>query len=723
MQRRGAHRADIYVSGPLLQFIEDEALPAAGVDPAPFWSGFASIIRDLTPWNSQLLARREELQSLIDEWHLDNRGGHADVSAYEAFLRTIGYVEPEGEPFTISPGDVDEEVATIAGPQLVVPASNARFALNAVNARWGSLYDALYGTDALGSPPPRGPYDPERGAEVIRWVNAFLDRTVPLEGASHCEVGNYVISEHGLSARVPGGVDTTLQDPAQFVGYGGDRDDPSTIVLRHNGLHLQLTFDRADPVGATDPAGRADVLLEAATTVIIDCEDSVAAVDADDKVAAYRTWLGLNRGDLRADVPLPDGRTTIRRPAHDRIVRRADGSDIRLAGRSLMFVRNVGHLMTTDAVLDSSGHEVPEGIVDAVVTVLCALSSGRHGSPPNSTSGAVYVVKPKIHGPEEAKFANELFRRVEELFGLETNQIKVGLMDEERRTSVNLGECVRALRNRIVFVNTGFLDRTGDEIHTSMRAGPMVPKSMMREQRWFIAYEQRNVAIALGAGFRGTAQIGKGMWAAPDQMSAMLDQKIAHLDAGATCAWVPSPTAATLHATHYHDVDVTAIQEAMEGVAPLGLADLLTIPVTEVDELGTDVRRRDVDNNVQSILGYVVRWVDQGIGCSKVPDIDDVALMEDRATCRISSQHVANWLAHGVVSRSDVEDSLCRMARVVDDQNAGDPLYSPMAPSFDGPAFLAASELIFNGHLQPAGYTEPILHARRLDAKAQARHA
>jgi malate synthase len=689
-------RAGLAVATPLVRFIEECALPGTGIEPAAFWAGVAGLFARFAPENAILLAKRDDLQARIDAWH---EAQPFDAAAYQAFLREIGYLVPEPAPFTIGTGPVDPEVATLAGPQLVVPVLNARFLLNAANARWGSLYDALYGTDALGSLPAGGGYDTARGAQVVTRAKAFLDEAVPLADGSWTDFG---------------GGEPALADPSQLVGRAGE-----TLLFRHHGLHIELVIDRTHPIGRTDPAGIADILLESALSTIVDLEDSIAAVDAEDKVAAYANWLGLMKGDLEARFD-KGGHAMTRALEPDRRYAAPDGSTLELSGRALLFVRNVGHLMTTPALLLPDGAEAPEGILDGIVTSLIALHDLRGNSRfRNSRAGSVYIVKPKMHGPEEAGFTDRLFDAIEDLLGLARHTIKVGVMDEERRTSANLAACIEAVKGRIVFINTGFLDRTGDEMHTSMRAGAMVRKGAMKTSAWIDAYEKRNVAIGLACGLSGRAQIGKGMWAAPDRMADMLAQKSAHPMSGATTAWVPSPTAATLHAMHYHAVDVAARQREVAAEATPSLDMLLTIPLAEGHNWSAKEIAEELDNNAQGILGYVVRWVDQGVGCSKVPDIHDIGLMEDRATLRISSQHMANWLLHGVATEAEVDAAFRRMAAKVDAQNAGDPAYRPMAGrEAESLAYQAARALVFEGLAQPNGYTEPLLHRFRQTVKA-----
>ena len=706
----------LHVDQVLADFIETKALPGSGVEPEQFWTGLSSLLEGFAGKNRALLKTRDDIQQKLDDWHIAHRDGPHDRDAYQSFLEEIEYLLPEGDDFEIETQNVDPEIALVPGPQLVVPITNARFALNAANARWGSLYDALYGTDAMGVTAPKGGYDRGHGSRVVARARVFLDSAFPIEGTSHADVRRYHIEKGALLID-----DQPLKSPEKFVGYTGNPKAPDMILLRNNSLHVQLIFDRAHPIGSRDQALLADVRLESAVSAIMDCEDSVACVDAEDKVLAYSNWLGLMQGNLESTFE-KGGQSMTRRLADDLTYKTPAGDDATMKGRALLWVRNVGHLMSNPAILTSDGEEAFEGLIDAMMTTLIAMHDLKRDSG-NSVHGSVYIVKPKMHGPAEVAFTNEIFDHVEDALGLPRHTVKIGIMDEERRTTVNLKECIRAAKHRVAFINTGFLDRTGDEIHTSMEAGPFSRKDFIKRKAWIGAYEDQNVDIGLECGFSGKAQIGKGMWAMPDMMAAMLEQKIGHPKSGANCAWVPSPTAATLHALHYHAVDVMAVQAKLRaGGRRAYVSSILDIPLATFQRWTPAQIEREVENNAQGILGYVVRWVDQGVGCSKVPDLDDVGLMEDRATCRISSQAIANWLHHDVVEEGQVMDIMRKMAEVVDRQNADDPSYRPMAPDFSGIAFQAACDLVFKGREQPSGYTEPVLHRRRLELKAQRNH-
>ena len=699
------------VDDKLIEFVEAKALPGIDISSDDFWKGLSGLVNKLGPKNKELLQKRKDIKQKIDSWHIDQRGKKFDSNNYKTFLKSIDYLVDEGPDFKIETSNVDNEIAHIAGPQLVVPITNARFALNAANARFGSLYDCVYGTDVLGSTSQSKNYDPARGAEVIAYSKNFLDETFPISGLSHADATNYKILDGELL--IDG---KKLQNPEQFVGYRDKANSPEGVLLKNNNLHVELYFNKKTPIGKADKAGIADVILESALSAIMDCEDSVAAVDAEDKILAYSNWLGLMKRDLTCNFT-KNGKTLRRRLLPDRQYTSPQGSQFQLKGRALMLVRNVGHLMTNPAILDKQGNEIGEGFMDAMFTVAIAMHDLDRKSG-NSVTGSVYIVKPKMHGPEEVAFTDEIFTEVEKALGLTQYTVKIGIMDEERRTTVNLKECIRAAKNRVAFINTGFLDRTGDEIHTSMEAGPFLRKDEIKKQPWIAAYEDQNVDVGLACGLQGKAQIGKGMWAVPDNMSDMMEQKLAHPESGANCAWVPSPTAATLHAMHYHKVDVFERQNEIEkGGKRASVDTILQFPISKGQNWSSDEITREIENNAQGILGYVVRWVDQGIGCSKVPDINNVGLMEDRATCRISAQHIANWLHHGIVTPEEVMQILQRMAGVVDSQNAGDSEYNPMSPNFTSIAFQAACDLVFKGAIQPSGYTEPVLHARRLELK------
>ncbi len=717
---------NLQISRALYDFIDKEATPGSGITADHFWDSLAALIAEFSPKNKALLNKRDNLQAQIDDWHKGHDMAYyqANRAQYKQFLMDIGYLVPEGDDFKISTWNSDFEISIVAGPQLVVPVMNARYALNAANARWGSLFDALYGTDVIPfSGDKQKGYDATRGQAVIDWADEFLDQAIPLENGRHAQVREYrLINQDGhivLQVELSDGSITQLTNQDKLVGWQGFSEAPEAMLFVNHGLHIEMQIDNESQIGKQHHANIKDIVMESAMTTIQDCEDSVAAVDGDDKVAVYRNWLGLMRGTLQETFD-KGGKPLTRMLNQDRFYKGTSGETVSMQGRSLLLVRNVGHLMTTDAVLDQDGNEVPEGILDAMVTTLCSKHDLMRNSPfRNSRNGNIYIVKPKMHGPEEAAFTNDLFNAVEDALGLDRNTIKVGVMDEERRTSVNLKECIRAVRERVFFINTGFLDRTGDEIHTSMHAGPFLPKDAVKGQPWISAYENSNVDIGIKCGFIGKAQIGKGMWAKPDMMADMMNQKVAHPNVGANCAWVPSPTAATLHAIHYHQINVTVTQRRLASRTAASVDDILTIPLMTENNLTAEEIQNEVDNNAQGILGYVVRWIDHGVGCSKVPDINNVGLMEDRATCRISSQHIANWLCHGICSEEQVMESMKRMAKIVDEQNASDPTYQNMAPDFDGVAFQAACDLVFKGMEQPNGYTEPVLHARRKELKSK----